>query len=54
MLLSYILILAMLLCIIGGITVSAESGENAPVPEYKSLEELKGKRIGMQVGTVFD
>ena len=28
--------------------------ENAPVPEYKSLEELKGKRIGMQVGTVFD
>ena len=53
--LSIILIMLILLTAVSAVFVSAASGaKEAPVPKYKSLEELRGKRIGMQVGTVFD
>ena len=53
--LSIILITLILLTAVSAVFVSAASGaKEAPVPKYKSLEELRGKRIGMQVGTVFD
>ncbi len=51
------IILAVLISFIGmsSILVSAvsDAGETR-TPVYKSLEEMDGKRIGMQVGTVFD
>ena len=31
----------------------SDTGEG-PVPKYRNIEEMSGKRIGMQVGTVFD
>lgn len=51
------MILIMLILVTGMSTVfvsAASDAKEAPVPKYKSLEELRGKRIGMQVGTVFD
>ena len=49
--LSIILITLILLTAVSAVCVSAASeAKDAPVPKYKSLEELRGKRIGMQVG----
>ncbi len=50
--LLFILVLLTLTTGMGSVCVSAASG--TPAPKYKSLEDLRGKRIGMQVGTVFD
>ena len=53
--LSIILIVLLSFIGISSTFVAAESdSDNVPVPKYKHLEELSGKHVGMQVGTVFD
>jgi len=53
--LSIILITLISFIGVSSIAVIAESDpEDKPVPQYRNLEELSGRHIGMQVGTVFD